>query len=212
LRRVATLVASAARSAEVFSAVAQEVAQVMHMPMVGVYRYDSDGLMTVIATVSNPSARVPAGHAGRSTASRWSRRYTGPAARFGWRTTPTFPARSPPELVHPDSTQLPELRSSSTALSGEHGDVVAGPPLPDHAEDRLAEFTELVATAIANSQPTRAHTARGGAGGTAAGRDAGGARRAPGEVVPRRGKTEIGQLFPAANAAALSAATRRTTS
>src|SRR5258707_6198670 len=53
LRRVATLVASGAPSAEVFSAVAQEVAQVMHMPMVGVYRYDSDGLMTVIATWSD---------------------------------------------------------------------------------------------------------------------------------------------------------------
>ena len=50
LRRVATLVASGAPSAQVFSAVAQEVAQVMRMPMVGVYRYDRDGLMTVIAT------------------------------------------------------------------------------------------------------------------------------------------------------------------
>src|SRR5947199_9044201 len=53
LRRVATLVASGAPSAEVFSAVAQEVAQVMRLPMVGVYRYDSDGLMTVIATCSD---------------------------------------------------------------------------------------------------------------------------------------------------------------
>src|SRR3954451_10202057 len=53
LRRVATLVASGAPAAEGFSAVAQEVAQVMDMPMVGVYRYDSDGLMTVIATCSD---------------------------------------------------------------------------------------------------------------------------------------------------------------
>src|SRR6059058_4356924 len=53
LRRVATLVASGAPSAEVFSAVAREVAEVMHLPMVGVYRYDSDGLMTVIATCSD---------------------------------------------------------------------------------------------------------------------------------------------------------------
>src|SRR5438128_4218100 len=52
LRRVATLVASGAPSAEVFSAVAHEVSQVMHMPMVGVFRYDSDALMTVIATWS----------------------------------------------------------------------------------------------------------------------------------------------------------------
>src|SRR3954465_14979589 len=53
LRRVATLVASGAPSAEVFSAVAREVAQVLHLPMVGVFRYDSDGLMTVIATWSD---------------------------------------------------------------------------------------------------------------------------------------------------------------
>ena len=43
LRRIATLVASGAPPAEVFSAVARVVAEVMHLPMVGVYRYDSDG-------------------------------------------------------------------------------------------------------------------------------------------------------------------------
>src|SRR3954451_15214729 len=53
LRRVATLVASGEPSAEVLSAVAQEFAQVMHMPMVGVWRYDSDGLVTVIAAASD---------------------------------------------------------------------------------------------------------------------------------------------------------------
>ena len=41
LRRVATLVASGAPSAEVFSAVAREVAQVMDLPAVGVFRYDT---------------------------------------------------------------------------------------------------------------------------------------------------------------------------
>ena len=53
LRQIATLVASGAPPAEVFSAVAREVAEVMHLPMVGVYRYDSDGLKTVIATWSD---------------------------------------------------------------------------------------------------------------------------------------------------------------
>jgi hypothetical protein len=53
LRHIATPVASGAPSAEVFSAVAREVAEVMHLPMVGVSRYDSDGLMTVIATCSD---------------------------------------------------------------------------------------------------------------------------------------------------------------
>src|SRR3954465_15128668 len=53
LRRVATLVASGTRSAEGVSAVAREIAQVMHLPAVAVFRYDSDGLMTVIATCSD---------------------------------------------------------------------------------------------------------------------------------------------------------------
>jgi transcriptional regulator with GAF, ATPase, and Fis domain len=50
LRRVATLVASGAPSAEVFSAVAQEVAQVLRLTNAAVCRYDQDGsTMTVLA-------------------------------------------------------------------------------------------------------------------------------------------------------------------
>src|SRR3954451_21555311 len=60
LRRVATLVASGAPSAEVFSAVAQEVAQVVHLPMVGIHRYDNDWLMTVVAATSDrPHVLLP---------------------------------------------------------------------------------------------------------------------------------------------------------
>ena len=43
LRRVATRVAQGASPDEVFAAVAHEVAQVMQVPTVGVFRYDSDG-------------------------------------------------------------------------------------------------------------------------------------------------------------------------
>src|SRR3954470_10377156 len=74
LRRVATLVASGAASAEVFSAVAQEGAQGMHLPTVTVFRYDRDGLMTVIATWSDrpyafePGTRWPLD--GESTVAR----------------------------------------------------------------------------------------------------------------------------------------------
>jgi signal transduction histidine kinase len=153
LRRVATLVASGAPSAEVFLAVAQEVALVMHMPMVGVYRYDSDGLMTVIATVSDrphvlqPGTRWPLD--GQSMVAQVQR--TGRPARVE------------------DYTDLPGALAAGARASGlnatagapiiVNGSVwgamgMSSPdaPLPDHAEDRLAEFTELVATAIANSQ------------------------------------------------------------
>jgi hypothetical protein len=49
--RVATLVASGAPSDELFATVAEEVARVMHVPMVGVCRYDGDReTMTVAAS------------------------------------------------------------------------------------------------------------------------------------------------------------------
>jgi signal transduction histidine kinase len=153
LRRVATLVASGAPSAEVFSAVAQEVAEVMHLPMVGVYRYDSDGLMTVIATISDrphvlqPGTRWPLD--GQSMVAQVQR--TGRPARIE------------------DYTDLPGKLAAGARASalnatagapiivdgivwGAMGVSSPDAPLPDHAEDRLAEFTELVATAIANSQ------------------------------------------------------------
>ncbi|HZE34604.1 MAG TPA: GAF domain-containing protein, partial [Actinoallomurus sp.] len=150
---MATLVASGAPSAAVFSAVAEEVAAVMHLPMVGVYRYDSDGLMTVIAVRSNrphvlqPGTRWPLD--GQSMVAQVRR--TGRPARIE------------------DYTGLPGALAAGARVSGLNATagapiIVDGSvwgamgmwspdgPLPDHAEDRLAEFTELVATAIANSQ------------------------------------------------------------
>src|SRR3954469_17513295 len=151
LRRVATLVSSGASSPEVFSAVAREVAQVMHRPMVGIYRYDSDGLMTVIATCSDrphvlqPGTRWPL--EGQSMVAQVRR--TGRPARIE------------------DYTGLPGALAAGARASGLNATagapiIVNGSiwgamgmsspdaPLPEHAEDRLAEFTELVATAIAN--------------------------------------------------------------
>jgi signal transduction histidine kinase len=153
LRRVATLVASGATSAEVFSAVAHEVAQVIHLPMVGVYRYDGDGLMTVIATWSDrPHALQPG--------TRWPLDGESMVAQV-YRTG--RPARVEDYADLPGALAGGARASGLNATAGApiivNGSVwgamgVASPdgPLPDHAEDRLAHFTELVATAIANSQ------------------------------------------------------------
>ena len=153
LRRVATLVASGAASAEVFSAVAREVAEVMHLPAVAVFRYDSDGLMTVIATWSDrpyvfePGTRWPVD--GQTMVAQVHR--TGRPARVEDYT----------DLVGPLAARA--RKSGLNAAAGApiivNGSVwgaiaAASPdaPLPDHLEDRLAEFTALVAAAIANSQ------------------------------------------------------------
>jgi signal transduction histidine kinase len=153
LRRVATLVASGAPSAEVFSAVAHEVSQVMHMPMVGVYRYDSDGLMTVIATWSDrphvlqPGTRWPLD--GQSMVAQVQR--TGRPARVeDYTDLPGALAAGARESGLNATAGAPIIVNGS--VWGAMGMSSPDAPLPEHAEDRLAEFTELVATAIANSQ------------------------------------------------------------
>jgi signal transduction histidine kinase len=153
LRRVATLVASGAPSAEVFSAVAQEVSQVMHMPMVGVYRYDSDGLMTVIATCSDRPHVLQTGTRwpldGQSMVAQVQR--TGRPARVeDYTDLPGALAAGARESGLNATAGAPIIVNGS--VWGAMGMSSPDAPLPEHAEDRLAEFTELVATAIANSQ------------------------------------------------------------
>ncbi len=153
LRRVATLVASGAPSAEVFSAVAQEVAQVMQLPTVGLFRYDSDGLMTVIATWSDrphvlqPGTRWPLD--GQSMVAQVHR--TGRPARVeDYTDLPGALAAGARESGLNATAGAPIIVNGS--VWGAMGISSPDGPLPEHAEDRLAEFTELVATAIANSQ------------------------------------------------------------
>ena len=154
LRRVATLVASGAPSTEVFQALAREVAEVLHLPNTAVCRYDDGGTtMTVLAVWgSHPDTFHPGSH--------W--KLDGPSmSREVLRT------RRPVRID--DYSDLP---GSLAAEAREHGfNRVAGAPifvdgavwgvvatsspelpLPEHLEDRLSEFTDLVGTAIANSQ------------------------------------------------------------
>jgi signal transduction histidine kinase/uncharacterized protein YoaH (UPF0181 family) len=154
LRRVAMLVARGATAGDVFDAVAKEVAQVLRLKNAAVCRYDEDGsTMTVLAThgarpdVFGPGSRWPLD--GRSVSAEVLR--TGRPQRI---------------------EEYAEVPGSLAAAAREHGFsrvagapiIVAGrvwgvvstsspdAPLPVHVEDRLAEFTELVATAIVNSQ------------------------------------------------------------
>ena len=153
LRRVATLVASGAPSAEVFSAVAQEVAQVMQMPAVGVFRFDSDGLMTVVATWSDrpyvfqPGTRWPLDD---ETMVAQVRRTGRPARVEDYTDRPGALAARARESGLNATAGAPIIVNGS--VWGAIGAASPDAPLPDHVEDRLAEFTDLVATAIANSQ------------------------------------------------------------
>jgi GAF domain-containing protein len=153
LRRVATLVASGAPSLEVFSTVAQEVAQVMDLPMVGVYRYDDDGLMTVVATLTDrphvlqPGTRWPLD--GESMVAQVYR--TGRPARIEDYTDLPGPLAAGARESSLNATAGAPIIVNG-AVWGAMGVSSPDAPLPDRTEDRLAKFTELVATAIANSQ------------------------------------------------------------
>ncbi|MCW2976558.1 MAG: histidine kinase [Actinomycetia bacterium] len=153
LRRVATLVASGAPAAEVFSAVAFEVARVMHLPTVAVGRYDSDGLVTVIATCSDRPVVFQAGTRwpldGQTVVAQVQR--TGRPARVEDYTDLVGPLAAGARESGLNATAGAPIIVNNTvwgAISAASPDA----PLPDHLEDRLADFTELVATAIANSQ------------------------------------------------------------
>ncbi|WP_406329070.1 PAS domain S-box protein [Streptomyces sp. NBC_00203] len=124
LRRVATLVARGDSPHEVFTAVAREVGLALSSASAAVLRYEADGAVTVLG-----SAHAAAG-AGEEAAAAVAQ--TRRAARAG---------RSVGAPIVVDDRLW--------------GAVVAAPtgpePLPPGTESRLADFTELVATAIANA-------------------------------------------------------------
>jgi PAS domain S-box-containing protein len=161
LRRIAALVAGGAASADVFAAIAREVGQVVGLPLVVVLRYDAE---QTTATVTGAWSEVP----------------------HPFQTGTSWPLDGPTMLVQilktgrptriDDYTELPGTIADAGRKSGfcaaaaapiiVDGDVwgamtatAGGARLPDHMEDRLAEFTELVATAILNTE-SRAGLAR----------------------------------------------------
>jgi signal transduction histidine kinase len=154
LRRVATLVAGGAASHEVFDAVGREVGRLLDADNNVVGRYDADGGRTAIASWSATGGGVPVGR--RSSAA--GRNGMSLVAQTG------RPARMDDyEGAYGDGAEIARahgLRSSIAApIMVEDrlwGAMLAGrrvsEPFPPGAEVRLAAFTDLLATAIANAQ------------------------------------------------------------
>jgi signal transduction histidine kinase len=137
LRRVATLVARGASAADVFSAVAEEVAQVLQLPNAAVCRFDDDGAaMTVLAVWGQRPASFAPG-------SRWP--LDGPSMAAAVLRT-ARPARDEADRIAGVPIIVDGLVWGVISTSCQNA------ALPDDLEDRLAEFTELVATAIANAE------------------------------------------------------------
>ena len=154
LRRVAALVAGDAESADVFAAVAREVGAVLQVPLVQMSRYEPDGTATVIGAWGERPHPFQAG-------TRWPLdgptistivRETGRSARVD------DLAGVPGTIAEAvRKTGVRSVAGAPIVVGGRVWGVMAvgspqGEQLPADIEQRLAEFTDLVATAVANTQ------------------------------------------------------------
>ncbi len=153
LRRIAALVAGGATSAEVFAAIAREVGHVIGLPLVAVWRYEPDATATVIGAWSEHPHPFQAG-------TSWPLDGPGICARVlkTGRPSRIEDFADVPGTIG-DAARGIGIRACAGAPIIVDGavwgamstDSTSRTPLPDHIEDRLAEFTELVATAISRS-------------------------------------------------------------
>lgn len=153
LRRVAALVAGGADSVEVFASVAREVAHVLSLPLVEMSRYEADGTATVIGVWSQPAPSFQASTSWRLA----SRKLAAVVLRTG------RPARIDDfaDLADGIAEAVRDIFigcgvGAPIIVEGKVWGVMAtgsdDPELPPGTEDRLAGFTELVATAISTTQ------------------------------------------------------------
>ncbi|MDT4892426.1 MAG: hypothetical protein QOE97_1461 [Pseudonocardiales bacterium] len=155
LRRVATLVARAPAPEEVFAAVATEVGRLPGCDMTFLNRYDPDGAATAVGGWSSTGALpIP----------------IGTRVQFGGPNVPTlvFQTRRPariddytqatgPVAALADAWGIRSAVGAPISVEGRLWGVMSvvstrEEPLPADTEARLAGFTELVATAIADAQ------------------------------------------------------------
>jgi signal transduction histidine kinase len=154
LRRVATLVARGVPPEQVFAAVTEEAGRLLSVEYAGLGRYEPDGAITFVAVWGRTGHHLPFG-------GRWS---------LGGKNVATlvFETGRPARL---DSYADASGPVGDAAREGHFGSGVGTPviveghlwgmmvtqsamgqPLPADTEARLANFTELVATAIANAE------------------------------------------------------------
>jgi signal transduction histidine kinase len=156
LRRVATLVANESSPDEIFAVVAEEVGQVLCVPIVVVVRYETDGsAMRVVGGWSERAFPVPMG----------TRLLLDGPSHFAdvWATGRPARLDDPTDLPGEIAAAMRQAGVGSGAASpilveGRIWGAIAvgsfgfSDRLPDDIEARLADFTELLATAIANSE------------------------------------------------------------
>jgi signal transduction histidine kinase len=160
LRRVATLVARGTPPEQVFAAVAEEIGHLLSVDVVNMCRYDPDRTITFLASWDSAGQRFPV----RSRLSLGGHNLgtlvyeTGCSGRIE-----SYADDSSIGAVTLEAGVRSAVGTPITVEGRLWGVISAGTslvqPLPPGAEERLASFTELVATAIANAD-SRADLAR----------------------------------------------------
>jgi signal transduction histidine kinase len=153
LRRVATLVAQGAPRRSLFTAVAEQVASVLDVRVVSIVCYAADGTAIEYASVSDRGEFFPVG-------TRWSLDGTNVVAQVRESCRPArIDDYSGLEGPIAEAVRSAGIRSTVGGPIVVAGDVwgvmvvssTEPEPLPADTEARLTDFTELVATAIANA-------------------------------------------------------------
>ena len=154
LRRVATVVAREASQAEVFAEIAEGVGLLLGAEEIRMLRYEDDQTALVVAASGAASDVMPVGSrqtlGGENAASRVLR--TRGSARIDDYRTASGPIA--------DAVRRAQIRgvvATPMLVEGRlWGTMVAATtrdePLPPETESRLSQFTELMATAVANTE------------------------------------------------------------
>jgi signal transduction histidine kinase len=154
LRRVATLVARGVPPAEVFAAVAEEAGRLLGTDLAAMLRFEPDETVTTVAGWSRAGGQPPVGTRypiEEGTLSALMLRTGRPARIDSYADVPGPVAALARQLGIRSSVGCPitvegRLWGAATVSSKRPG------PLPADTEARVAGFTELAATAIANTQ------------------------------------------------------------
>jgi signal transduction histidine kinase len=155
LRRVATLVAQGVPASKIFMAVSEEVAQLFGENLAAVGRFDVDASAITIVGIANNVDRVEVGTRVELTEETPAGRVyaTGRSARVDradWSHASSQMGKIAKQLSVVSSVSSPILVEGR--LWGAMSALATTKPLPADTEERLERFSELVATAIANTE------------------------------------------------------------
>jgi len=154
LRRVATLVAAEAEPRRVFAQVTEEVGRILELPIASVVQYDGGRTATVVGTwAADGRPRFPVGTAldldGETVVARVLR--TGDAQRMEDYGKASGPLGESMRSFGYRSAVAAPVTVGGRLWGALAGATTAQGPLPDGLEQRLCDFAELVAQALANA-------------------------------------------------------------